>query len=286
MLSWHKPQCKVPFPFYIFSISKEQRKSPKYRISTLKLQAPSRKLPWFQSRAPRRIIPVSNHTHCSPATSDSGLCLSPPRDERRTWGPLIMSPALSPRVQSHTTSLKSFRLLSPQEGILFKIKNTAKHQTQVEQFKYPAPLQMLQRHPEETQALLQHSWRPGEISERLLLPHCCPPISSPGSKGMQQGRGQSHTVESIVSMSTWKGKFYFPSNWKHKTRDSLSTTLAVYILLYREKTVWGSTASERLYDSPSFHGKADWICRLQVMSPAVEIQQIQPWLEERVMGRN
>lgn len=36
------------------------------------------------------------------------------------------------------------------------------------------------------------------------------------------------------------------------------------------------------YDFPSIHGKGDWICWLQVMSPAVEIQLSQPWLEERV----
>lgn len=67
------------------------------------------------------------------------------------------------------------------------------------------------------------------------LCHCCPPTSSPGSKGMWQGRGQSHTVEYIISMSTWKGKFYFPTNWKHETRHSLSITLVLYIPLYREK---------------------------------------------------
>lgn len=151
-----------------------------------------------------------------------------------------MSQALSSRVKGHTTSLKGFRLLS-QGGILFK-KHCKPPDTSgaIQVPSTTSDSMKTSRGPRETQALLQHSWRPGEISERLLLPHlfhCCPFMSSPGRKGMQQGRGQSPTVEYIMSMSTWKGKFYFPTNWKHETHHSLSTTLALYISLYREKNM-------------------------------------------------
>lgn len=177
MLSWHTPQCKVPFPFYIFRIVKEQRKSPKYRISTLKLQSPSRKLRWL----PEQGTPQDNSSQQSRSLFSchiwlrhkQGLWLSPPRDKRRTWGPLITSPALSPRVQGHTTSLKSFRLFSPQEGILFK-KHCKPPDTSgaIQVPSTTSDTTKTSRRPRETEALLQHSWRPGEVSERLLLPHC------------------------------------------------------------------------------------------------------------------
>lgn len=190
-------------------------------------------------------------------------------------------------MQGHTTCLKGFRLLSPQEGILFKRhckppdKSGANSSTQ-HHFRGYKDIQGNTGSPTTQLETRWDIWGAPSAS----LSHCCPSMSSPGSKGMWHRRGQSHTVEYNMSMSTWKGKFYFPINWKHETHHSLSTTLALYIPLYREKNVWGSTASERWYDSPPFHGKADWICRLQVMSSAVEIQQVQPWLEKRVMGRN
>lgn len=145
-----------------------------------------------------------------------------------------MSPALSPRVQGHTTSLKSFRLFSPhQEGILFK-KHSKPPDTSgaIQVPNTTSDNVKTSRGPRETQALLHHSWRPGEISERLLLPHCCPSTSSPGSKGMQQGRGQSHTVEYKHQWAHRKENSTFPptGNRKHVT-PSAPHLLYMYLFI-------------------------------------------------------
>lgn len=52
---------------------------------------------------------------------------------------------------------------------------------------------------------------------------------------MQWGRVQSHTMEQTTSTSTWRGKFYFPTNGKHETPYFLCNILPLYISLYMAK---------------------------------------------------
>lgn len=102
---------------------------------------------------------------------------------------------------------------------------------------------------------------------------------------MQRGREQSHTTERTTSASTGRGKFYFPTNRKHETPHSPRN-----ILLYTYLFVWQKSARQycewKIMILLHSMEKGDCICWLQVMSPAVEIQQSKPWLEEQETGKN
>lgn len=90
----------------------------------------------------------------------------------------------------------------------------------MEQIQVPSTTSEATKTSRETQALLQHSWRPGEIPERLLLPHC-PTAAHPWAARAVRGCGREEDRATqwniLCQWARGKENSTFPStgNMKH-----------------------------------------------------------------------